>query len=279
MASGVPSAQCVAKTSGNGKVSIEAERTVMSANASLHEEKQDIEEIFFRDIQGKYVPVKNSANDGSRGDALEKCYGKEVDNKSMPDLGLWELKTRLKKTSSLVTLFNKAPTKNNELRKLYGWDDVKNGIPFKRLNATLTVGSFIKSDAMEHRITLEVNEEEDELRIVVQDLEGRVISDDDHVWNLTDLKNKVEQKIKNLIIVDCSQSEDKSGVLFNDMHFCTITGERFIRGLIDGDVKVDIRMGIYGSGKNAGKLHDHGTGFRASMNWLSEQSYIEEGVC
>ena len=37
----------------------------------------------------------------------------------------------------------------------------------------------------------------------------------------------------------------------------------------DGKLMVDIRIGSYKSGKNKGKTHDHGTGFRIKPNDLS----------
>ncbi|XZJ61958.1 MvaI/BcnI family restriction endonuclease (plasmid) [Clostridium perfringens] len=42
----------------------------------------------------------------------------------------------------------------------------------------------------------------------------------------------------------------------------------------NGDVKIDIRIGTYNSGKNLGKVHDHGTGFRISLQNLIKYADI-----
>ena len=48
-----------------------------------------------------------------------------------------------------------------------------------------------------------------------------------------------------------------SCTLYYDISF-----DRFINLIDQGNIMIDIRLGTYRSGKNIGKLHDHGTGFR-----------------
>ena len=47
-----------------------------------------------------------------------------------------------------------------------------------------------------------------------------------------------------------------------------MTFENFLNALENGDIFVDIRIGVYNTGKNIGKTHDHGTGFRIKLDTL-----------
>lgn len=47
-----------------------------------------------------------------------------------------------------------------------------------------------------------------------------------------------------------------------------LTIDKLIKSIEDGKLLVDIRIGVYASGKNEGKTHDHGTAFRMHLNDL-----------
>ena len=47
-----------------------------------------------------------------------------------------------------------------------------------------------------------------------------------------------------------------------------LTLEKMLKAIEDGELMVDIRIGVYASGKNIGKTHDHGTGFRIHLDKL-----------
>lgn len=47
-----------------------------------------------------------------------------------------------------------------------------------------------------------------------------------------------------------------------------LTLDKLIKSIKDGKLLIDIRIGVYASGKNAGKTHDHGTAFRILLKDL-----------
>lgn len=51
--------------------------------------------------------------------------------------------------------------------------------------------------------------------------------------------------------------------------------EQLLAALEDQKLIVDLRLGVYHSGKNLGKTHDHGTGFRIKYNDLLQYAYTE----
>jgi len=53
--------------------------------------------------------------------------------------------------------------------------------------------------------------------------------------------------------------------------------ELFLKNIEIGNIMFDIRIGIHNSGKNKGKTHDHGSGFRIKRENLKNiyQTYQE----
>lgn len=60
----------------------------------------------------------------------------------------------------------------------------------------------------------------------------------------------------------------------NIMLITGITFEKFLEALENGDIFVDIRIGVYNSGVKAGQTHDHGTGFRIKLEKLLKYATI-----
>lgn len=48
------------------------------------------------------------------------------------------------------------------------------------------------------------------------------------------------------------------------------SSDEMMDALLSGDLEMDIRLGVYASGKKVGKSHDNGTAFRVSANKLEE---------
>ena len=55
-----------------------------------------------------------------------------------------------------------------------------------------------------------------------------------------------------------------------------LTFSKFIDLVEQGIIVYDIRLGVYSSGKNAGKPHDHGSGFRVLKNNIPKVFKVEE---
>ena len=54
-----------------------------------------------------------------------------------------------------------------------------------------------------------------------------------------------------------------------------LTLEKMIASLEDGELFIDIRIGVYSSGRNIGRTHDHGTAFRIKLDKLLTYGDVE----
>ncbi|MBX2930415.1 MAG: hypothetical protein KF781_00550 [Chitinophagaceae bacterium] len=71
--------------------------------------------------------------------------------------------------------------------------------------------------------------------------------------------------MKNLLLVLADTKEVKSKKHYhytNAEIYHNFRFENFLNCITDGSIMFDIRIGVYNSGKNIGKTHDHGSGFR-----------------
>ena len=79
------------------------------------------------------------------------------------------------------------------------------------------------------------------------------------------------EKLKSLFFVTAERQKKRvneyfhytSATIFNKPSF-----EKLLNLIDDGKIMIDLRLGIYSSGKNKGKAHDHGTGFRIKSDDL-----------
>jgi hypothetical protein len=110
---------------------------------------------------------------------------------------------------------------------------------------------------------LETDKNAEKLRLIVKNTDGNVLSDNIS-WHFDDLKKAISKLSKLMIVV--ADTETRNGELY--FHFKSATAyldlsfEKFLNALDEGYIMFDIRIGVYKSGKNMGKPHDHGSGFR-----------------
>ena len=85
-------------------------------------------------------------------------------------------------------------------------------------------------------------------------------------WSRENLKKAFEKKYKNKFVYAKAQSRGVGeNEEFKYEEAYEVSGfdyEAFIKLLEAGKIFVDLRIGQYHSGRNKGKTHDHGTGFR-----------------
>lgn len=229
---------------------------------------EELKILFDRDIKDRWITIDGNG-DGARGDKLERLLGKPIDNVSAPDYNGIELKTKDSKSSSLITLFTKVPNKGNELRERFGTvSQGVNGIEIKRLNATFGANNFTKTQLNEYNFRLRLDILQNKLFIEIADRSGYLVSQEEFFWELENLKEAVESKLKKIAVIGC-ETMLKDGVRFVKYTSIGFMNELswtiFLELIRKGKIKVDIRMGQYGSGKYSGRLHDHGTGFRISF--------------
>lgn len=249
-----------------------AERIIKVSGDLTSDEKFQKEMERIRD-KG-YIQSHRSGDTGI-GKTLEDELGVEENSIQASDIGSVELKANRLGSSSKVTLFTKSPNKrgvnNRVLRKNYGYqtdesrqlnENVQilhtsvNGAGFNTLNGE----PFMKLTSRDDRLYLE---------------HARDGILEDVYWDEAQLKKAFDKKYpaKKMYHV---QAKSKVEDGHESFHYCeaysleNYSADRMIDGLVSGELEMDIRLGVYASGKNKGKPHDNGTAIRVSPKKLDD---------
>ena len=190
------------------------------------------------------------------GKTLEDHLGIRENNVALPDFGVMELKSQRMDTTSMMTLFTKSPEgiTNAQIRRRFGYPD-KEFPKIRILHQTISDG---KKNARGFQAI--VDERQGKLLILKK---GELIG----YYGLEFLKRKALEKVANGLILVRAETKKVS----NDEYFHykdayllkEIDPTKFI-----AHSKYDIRLGVYHSGKNKGKPHDHGSAFRVTEKAL-----------
>jgi len=224
----------------------------------------------FKEVKEKgYLLSHRSGNTGI-GKTLEDYIGVEENNLDAPDLHGFEIKSQRAFSESKVTLFTKSPTwpqaANTMLRENYGTPDKRR--PDMPVLHTSMYHSKFNNHKSGYGFKLERSDADERIYLQVQSSSG-ALEPNEIYWSYEVIKKVFRDKLKNLAFV--TASTNKTGgveyfhfekcVLFHDASF-----EKFLDALVDDLIQFDIRIGVYRQGRNEGKTHDHGSGFRISKN-------------
>ena len=204
------------------------------------------------------------ADDTGIGKTLEDELGIEENNFAGPDGEDTELKAARKNSSSMLTLFTKSPSPrgiNSKLRKEYGYPD-DNFAPKLCLHTTITSTEFNKQGfkiiGKKDRIEISSKKQSSDIEVPY--------------WTKEILEKTYKKKYRDSLLYVKAEhrgsGKDEEFHFVEAYHLQGLDFEKFIANLQNGILKVDIRLGFYDSGKNIGKPHDHGTGFRMNPAFL-----------
>ncbi len=195
------------------------------------------------------------------GKTLEDLLGIPENNLDQPDFGDYELKSCRIGSQSMLTMFTRAPRParaNTYLREKYGYSSNAYDNDEKVLHSTLSADRFTAIADTGNR--LRIHCEPDGIYIESQD------GIEDVFWSREVLRKCFEKKYKNKFVYTKALARGTaSNEEFRFIEAYEVAGfdyDAFIKLLEAGKIYVDLRIGQYHSGKNAGKTHDHGTGFR-----------------
>ncbi len=193
------------------------------------------------------------------GKTLEDYLGITENNIALPDFGVLELKSQRAGTASMMTLFTKKPEgiTNAEILKRFGYPDPEYP-QHKILHQTITSG---RKNGRGFRCT--VDEKQGKLLI----LKHRTILG---YYKLDFLRLKATEKIGNgliLVFADCKKENGQEYFHYKEAWLLKDIDPKQFLALS----KYDIRLGVYRTGKNTGKPHDHGSAFRLTR--LSEKTF------
>ncbi len=221
----------------------------------------------FRDVEKLgFVPSNRSHNTGI-GKTFEDYIGVVENNIDEPDLFGFEVKSHRELATSYVTLFTKAPSfpkrANAYLKDRYGMPYPDNA-ELKKLHISMFASKY--SLAYEKYNFRLINDRDNAvIRIGVFDPADNRLIDQSVGYTYESLDKILKRKLKNLFYVNAETTliDMKEYFHFNRAEiFTDPTLQRFLKLIDDGVIMYDIRIGSYRSGRNYGKAHDHGSGFR-----------------
>jgi hypothetical protein len=195
------------------------------------------------------------------GKTLEDLLGIPENNLDEPDFGEYELKSSRVNSGSMLTIFTRAPRpakSNTYLRMKYGYSSDVYDNDEKVLHSTLNAISFTLISTTGYK--LKVSCENDRIYIVSE------TEVEDVYWDNESLRKAFNKKYKNkFVYVKAESRGEKASEEFRFITAHVVSGfdyDEFFSLVKQGKIYIDLRIGQYHTGKNAGKTHDHGTGFR-----------------
>lgn len=240
----------------------------------------------FNEIKKKGWIETKRHGDQCLGNAFEDLIGKEEDNKAEADFKGIELKSHRVITSSLMSLFSKSPSYpkgvNTYLRENYGVEDAE-GFGKRVLNTTVS-GKQYNTHRGGHNFKVEVDREHHKLWLLVKDSNNDELVEGPRAgkgvyWDFTVIENALIKKLNKIAILygDEKDENGKHYVRYTKMKILEgLTLEKMLKAIEIGDLYIDIRIGVYASGKNIGKTHDHGTGFRIHLDKLLSYGTVKD---
>lgn len=189
-------------------------------------------------------------------------------------------------TNSLLSLFSKSPSYpkgvNTYLREKYGVEDSE-GFEKKVLNTTVS-GKQFNTHRGGYNFKVEVDRQSRKLWLLVKkNSSGELVEGKNSgkgvYWDFKVIENALIKKLNKIAILygDEKDEQGKHYVRYTKMKILEgLTLEKMLKAIEVGDLFIDIRIGVYASGRNIGKTHDHGTGFRIHLDKLLSYGTVKE---
>ncbi len=221
-------------------------------------QKQTLKQIVqsLKELSEKGWIISNRKHNTGIGKTLEDHFGIKENNIGLPDFGVMELKSQRINTVSMLTLFTKSPEgiTNAEIRKRFGYPD-REFPHIKILHQTISSGK-------RNRMGFHARIDEGKGKLLILK-KGRLLG----YYGLGFLRKKAIEKIGDGLILVRAATKKMRGREYFHYKDAYILKEIDPAKLL-AHSKYDIRLGVYHSGKNAGKPHDHGSAFRLTEKSL-----------
>lgn len=232
----------------------------------MKDRKELIVERFLQVRNLGFVKSRRKNNTGI-GKTFEDYIGVVENNIDEPDLFGYEIKSHREETASYITLFTKSP--NFPSRANFYLKD-RFGVPYddnpalKKLHTSMfasrfnTFGSGLSFRLVNDRMCGIV-------KIGVYDVVSKELIDDSVGYTYDCLEKVLKKKLKDLFYVTAERKfidEDEYFFFSKAEIYSNPSIDKFLELLDRGLIMFDIRIGSYKSGRNIGKAHDHGSGFR-----------------
>jgi hypothetical protein len=220
-----------------------------------------------------YIRSHRSGNTGIGKTFEDACKIKE-NNIDAPDLHEFEIKSKRELATNKVTLFTKAPTMpkgaNAMLKNNYGTPD-ENFEDIQVLHASTYHRDFYPHKGG-YEFKLECDDKEERIYLLIKETKTNRIVSREVYWSYTVLRGVIEKKLQNLAFISAKtrRIDGHEEFHYTDMTLYSRTNfDRFLELVKSEDgLMFDLRIGAYKSGRQYGKPHDHGSGFRAKVSQI-----------
>ena len=233
----------------------------------------------FKRIQSLGFLKSNRTNNTGIGKTFEDYLGVRENNSKDPDFEGFEVKSQREK-AFYITLFTKNPTHpkgaNRYLKDTFGKPDAQ--FPdLKVLHISIFGDRFNGYNGGQFGFKMLVKEDEQKLCLEIKDLTTGAMIDNEIYWDFDKIQGK---KLKNTFIVWADTKRENGEEYFHFTRaniYYNFSFNKLVKGIKEGYVMFDIRIGSYKTGSKRGKPHDHGSGFRVKRDFLKElfEYYIE----
>lgn len=240
----------------------------------------------YEELKKLFEKIKNSdwieshrKGDTGIGKTFEDLLDKEEDNLALPDFKDIEVKSKRNESESMITLFTKSPNYpkgvNTVLRENFGSisEEYNNR---KILHTTIGANNF-NSHRSGFDFKIKIDKENKKLILQVKEHATNKIVYEEAYWSFDTINKALSTKLKYIALVGGDEKKENNVNYFRYTDIRLIVGltlDKFLEALENGDILVDIRIGVYNSGPNIGKTHDHGTGFRIKLNNLLKYATV-----
>ncbi len=218
---------------------------------------ESLDEVIQRlkELKAKGYFNTHRPDDTGVGKTLEDLLGIKENNIRLPDIGDIELKAKRTESESMLTLATKSPEPKGVNRILFNNYKYLDAEGYYNLHSTV-YGS--RQNPQGFKVTFE------EDRLV---LESR--NNIEAYWLISIFDDVLKSKSDKILLVFAEtrgerKTKDEKFNYVEAYLLSNLNKNKFKAAIEQDKLKVDIRIGVYRSGKRKGEYHDHGTGFRMS---------------
>ncbi|MFH1565724.1 MAG: MvaI/BcnI family restriction endonuclease [bacterium] len=193
------------------------------------------------------------AHDTGVGKTFEDLLGLKENNLSLPDVGEVELKAKRIDSSSMITLITKSPEPKGANRTLFEKYKYLDKEGKNNLHSTV-YGS--RKNTQSFKAVFEKD------RVALKN-KSNILA----YWSISLFDDVLKAKADKILLV-LAETKGERKTKNERFHFTEayllskLNINKFKSAIENDKLKIDIRIGAYRSGKDKGKYHDHGTGFR-----------------
>lgn len=209
------------------------------------------------------------------GATFESLLGKNEESFEIPDYYGIEIKTRRAYSKSYITLFNAVPTgstfhETKRLRDYYGYPSRKDK-NLKELNTEIFATKKTKV-GLWYYFQLKIDTENKKIILLIYNHQ-QILIDSNTYWDFGILEKKLKRKLQILALIKAWPNR-KNGIEYFKYYkmniFILKDFDSFIKALINGKIKITLKIESSIEQNKYGQIKEHGVGFSIKEEELTD---------